>query len=271
VAGVLGVCLPLASICGTFLVNLFSPHLLAMFLGPCVVAGLFIVVFAVMLDDRRLSRTRPASRAESGSDWRGRLAGMVVGLRAHPDFTWAFVSKLLFVMAYAFLATYQAFYLLAQIGTKEAHVPHQVFLGTLAQGVVVIAASLAGGRLSDRTGRRKVFVLAASAVFALAMFVIAGSTQFNGFVVGMALSGLGLGLYVAVDLALVVDVLPSRDHVAKDLGLFNIAGALPFSLAPVIAPAILALGNDSYAVLYAVAGTSAVLGALAILPVRGVR
>ena len=76
------------------------------------------------------------------------------------------------------------------------------------------------------------------------MFVVAASTAFNGFLAGMALSGLGLGLYVAVDLALVVDVLPDPDHVAKDLGLFNIAGALPFSLAPVIAPFILAFGND---------------------------
>jgi len=53
--------------------------------------------------------------------------------------------------------------------------------------------------------------------------------------------------------------------------LFNIAGAVPFSLAPVVAPLILALGDDSYPLLFAVAGGSAVLGALAILPVRGVR
>lgn len=146
-----------------------------------------------------------------------------------------------------------------------------MFIGTVAQGLVVIAASLTGGRLSDRTGRRKIFVLSASAVFGAAMFVVAASNAFNGFLAGMALSGLGLGLYVAVDLALVVDVLPNPDNVAKDLGLFNIAGALPFSLAPVLAPFILSFGNDNYAVLYAVAGASAVLGALAIIPVRGVR
>ena len=53
--------------------------------------------------------------------------------------------------------------------------------------------------------------------------------------------------------------------------MFNIAGALPFSVAPALAPAILAMGGGSYGVLYAVAGVCALLGAVAILPVRGVR
>jgi MFS family permease len=174
-------------------------------------------------------------------------------------------------MAYAFLATYQTYYLLDKIGTTEDDVPRQVFLGTLVQSAVVVAASLLGGRLSDRTERRKVFVLAASTVYGVAMFVIAAATSFNGFLVGMAIGGLGFGVYVAVDLALAADVLPDKASAAKDLGVFNIAGALPFSVAPAVAPAILAIGGGSYGLLYGVAGVSAIVGAFAILPVKGVR
>ncbi len=65
-------------------------------------------------------------------------------------------------------------------------------------------------------------------------------------------------------------MLPNKDN-AKDLGVFNIASALPFPIAPAIAPAVLALGGGTYGVLYAVGGVGAVLGAVAILPVRGVR
>ena len=65
----------------------------------------------------------------------------------------------------------------------------------------------------------------------------------------MAIGGLGFGLYMAVDLALVADVLPDTDSAAKDLGVMNIAGALPVSIAPAIAPAILAIGGGSYSVL----------------------
>jgi MFS family permease len=266
VSGVLGVCLPIASVSGTFLVQLFTGDQLAMFLAPCAVGGFFILLFAATLEDRRLAETDVPtwSLREFSSTF-------YVSPRTSPDFAWAFASRFMFILAYAFLTTYQAYYLLDEIDSAEADVPQQVFLGTLVQSVVLIAASLISGRLSDRTGRRKVFVCTASIVYGLAMFAIAIASDFNGFLVGMAISGLGFGMYMAVDVALVADVLPDEDNVAKDLGVFNIAGALPFSIAPAIAPAILAVGSGSYGVLYAVAGVCATIGALAILPVKGVR
>ena len=54
VSGVLGVCLPIAAVSGTFLVKLFTDHQLATFLVPCATGGFFILLFAVALDDRRL-------------------------------------------------------------------------------------------------------------------------------------------------------------------------------------------------------------------------
>ena len=266
VAGVLGVCTPIASVSGTFLVKLFSGSQLAMFVAPCAIGGFFILLFAVTLKDRRLAKAdKPTwSLREFASTF-------YVNPRRNPDFAWAFASRFMFVLAYAFLVTYQAYYLLDKIGSAKAEVPQQIFLGTLVQSVVVVAASLIGGKLSDRTGRRKIFVLTASVVYGAAMFVIAIASNFNGFLVGMAIGGLGFGIYVAVDLALVVDVLPDKDNAAKDLGVFNMAGALPFSIAPGIAPAILAVGRGSYGVLYAVAGVCAIIGAVTILPVKRVR
>ena len=266
VSGVLGVCLPIAAVGGTFLVKLFTGNQLATFLVPCAIGGFFILLFAVWLKDRRLARVdRPVwSLSEFARTF-------YVKPRTSPDFAWAFASRFMFLLAYAFLTTYQAYYLLDKIGSAKADVPQQIFLGTLAQSVVVIVASLIGGRLSDWTGRRKIFVFTASMVYGVAMFAVATATNFNGFLVGMAISGLGFGMYVAVDLALVADVLPDQDAVAKDLGVFNIAGALPFSIAPAIAPAVLLVGSGSYGVLYAVAGVCAIIGAVAILRVRGVR
>jgi MFS family permease len=266
VSGVLGVCTPIGSVCGTFLVKLFAPSLLAMFLAPCAIGSLFVLLFTIILNDRRLV---PSDKPK----WSLRefTSTFYVNPRQSPDFSWAFASRFMFVMAYAFLVTYQAYYLLDKIGTAKADVPQQIFLGTLVQAVVVVAASVLGGKVSDRTGRRKIFVLTASVVYGLALFVIAIAGNFSGFLVGMAISGLGFGVYAAVDLALVVDVLHDKHTAAKDLGVFNIAGALPFSLAPAIAPAILVLGHGNYGVLYAVAGLCAIVGAFAILPVKRVR
>jgi len=266
VSGVLGVCLPIAAVSGTLLVKLFTGHPVATFLVPCAIGGFFILLFVVALKDRRLARAaRPAwSLREFASTF-------YVRPRTSPDFAWAFASRFMFLLAYALLTTYEAYFLLSKIGTVAAEVPQQIFLGTLAQSVVIVAASLSAGKLSDWTGRRKIFVFIASIVYGLAMFAVAIASNFNGFLVGMAISGLGFGIYTAVDLALVADVLPSKDNVAKDLGVFNIAGALPFSLAPAGAPVILAIGGGNYGVLYAAAGIFSIVGAVAILPVRGVR
>jgi MFS family permease len=266
VSGLLGICVPTASVSGTFLVQLFTGNQLAMFLAPCAIGGFFVLLFAATLDDRRLAKADKPS-------WslRELASTFYVNPRTSPDFAWAFASRFMFVLAYAFLTTYQVYYLLDRIGSAEADVPRQIFLGTLVQSAVVVAASLVGGRLSDRTGRRKIFVLTASTVYGLAMFVLAIAGDFDGFLVGMAVGGLGFGVYTAVDLALVVDVLPDNDNAAKDLGVLNIAGALPFSVAPGIASAVLAMAGGSYGVLYAVAGVWAMLGAVAILPVKGVR
>jgi MFS family permease len=266
VAGVLGVCLPIASVSGTFVVQLFTGNELAMFLMPCAIGGFLILLFAVTLKDRRLTKADTVT-------WSLRefANAFYVNPRKSPDFAWAFASRFLLLLAYAFVTTYQAYYLLDKIGSREADVPQQIFLGTVAQSAAVVAASLIFGKLSDRTGRRKIFVVTASIVYGMAMFVVAVASTFNGFLVGIAISGLGFGMYTAVDLALVADVLPDKDNAARDLGVFNIAAALPFSLAPAIAPAILAIGSGNYGVLYTVAGVCALIGAVAILPVKRVR
>lgn len=60
VAGILGISVPVASVSGTFLVQLFAGDTLLMFLAPCAVGGFFVLVFAATLKDRRLgSEDRP--------------------------------------------------------------------------------------------------------------------------------------------------------------------------------------------------------------------
>lgn len=266
VSGILGICLPIASVGATFLVKVFSGSHLAMFLAPCLIGGVLVLAFATTLDDRHLRREdRPA--------WSLReLAGtFYFDPRRSPDFAWVFASRFMLVLAFAFLTTYQVYFLIDHLGSAEDAVPQQVFVATLVQSAVVVTTSLVSGRVSDRLGRRKPFVFAAALVYAVAMVLVAVADSFSAFLVGIAVSGLGFGMYFAVDLALVADVLPDPSRAAKDLGVLNYAGALPFAVAPVLAPVILTVGGGGYPLLYAVAAGCAVVGAVAIVPVRAAR
>ncbi len=267
VSGVLGVCVPVGAVAATYLVRTFEPYGdVAMFMAPCLVGSVFVVAFALVLDDRRLRASSERPRATL----RDLLRIFYVAPTRSPDFAWAFASKFLFVLAYALLITYQAYFLVDRLGQDEGDVAGVIFQGTVVSSVMVVVASLVGGRLSDRWGRRKSFVCAAAVVYAVALMTIAVSGSVQAYLLGMAVGGVGFGLYVAVDLALVADVLPDPREVAKDLGVFNIAGALPFSVGPALAPLLLAVGGGSYVAVYAFAGLSAFGSAALVLRVRGV-
>jgi MFS family permease len=266
VSGVLGLSVPAASVVGTYLVQAFAPSTVLMFTIPCAVGSVAVLVFAWRLPDRRLAR-----RDKPRWSIRELVGTFYVSPRRNPDFAWAFLSRFMLVMGYAFLVTYQAYFLIEQVGSAEDAVARQVYLGTVTQSLALVAVAPVAGRISDRLARRKVFVISAALIYAAALWVIAGSHTVGGYLLGMGIGGLGFGMYMAVDLALVVDVLTDPLSAAKDLGVLNIAGALPFALAPAVAPALLSVGDGSFQLLYIVAGTCAVMGALSIVPVRGVR
>ena len=96
----------------------------------------------------------------------------------------------------------------------------------------------------------------------------------NQFYLVEALMGVAYGIYVGVDLALVVDVLPNPDDSGKDLGVFNMANALPQTVAPLIGAVLLAVAsadNQNYDLLLYSAGVASLLGALIVLPIKKVK
>ncbi|MFE4820732.1 MFS transporter [Streptomyces sp. NPDC056704] len=159
-----------------------------------------------------------------------------------------------------------------RLGYSDDAVSAKVLVGTLAMVVATVTGSLLGGQLSDRSGRRKPYVLGSSLVMALSLALLAAAQSFGMYVVAVIVFGLGEGLYLPVDLALAAAVLPNPDESAKDMGVLNIGNALPQSLVPIAAPALLAIGGGgNYGALFLFGAIAAVLGALAVQFVRSVK
>ena len=267
VSGIVSVSLPLGMVGGTFLVETLADSTLAIFLVPAVIALACALALAFVLQDNPLVSVQP-----SRYGWRGFLGSFWLNPLRFPDFAWAWSSRFLLFAGVAVLLTYQEFYLIHQMNCPPSEAPHRIFLSTLVQACMLAVFGLLGGRLSDVVGRRKIFVFGAALVYALALLLIAVTDSYRWFLVGMAITGIAQGTYLAVDLALLNDVLPEREtHAARNLGIFNIASVLPQLLMPAVAPGILAASGGSFTALFVIAATLVALGAWAILPVRGVR
>ena len=81
--------------------------------------------------------------------------------------------------------------------------------------------------------------------------------------------GIGYGWYLAVDQALITQVLPTAGDRAKDLGVINIANSMPQVLAPVLAAICVNL-LGGYTSLYLAVAIIAIAGAVAVLPIKSV-
>jgi MFS family permease len=232
-----------------------------------LLAGLALVVivlFVVFNPDHssREQRNQPFSlRAFLGTFW--------VNPVRHPDFFWAFTGRLLLYTGYFAVTGYQLFILQDFIGLGDAAVASIPLFGLVGL-VGMLIAMLVGGPISDRLGRRKVFVFASSVIVAAALVVPLVMPTFAGWLIFTIVAGVGFGMFQSVDQALMSEVLPSADSFAKDLGVVNIAATLPQTLAPAVGGAIV-LAFGGYAALFPVGIVLSLLGALAVWPIKAVK
>ena len=117
---------------------------------------------------------------------------------------------------------------------------------SLLIGVITVAgipSSIIAGELSDRYGRKRLVYISGSIMIiatAILIFINFNPSWYLTLLVGL-LFGIGNGAYHSVDWALAIDVLPSRDTAAKDMGIWHIAIVLPQVLAPALTGLIIEL------------------------------
>lgn len=269
VSGMLGMTAVIAVLTGTFLTQFFAGSPVLMFLAPWFIC-LLTTGFAITS-----FHDRPAIE---GHFDRFSLKTFVqtfwVNPLKFPDFGWAWLSRFLVIMGSAFLQTYTVYLFSDHLRVPTAQVPSLVFVNSLLGAVVTLIVLPVSGFLSDKVGRRKPFVFGAAIIGSIGFVVIGLAPSLPLFFVGSVICQIGIGMYYAIDLALVAAVLPDPENSAKDMGVFQIAGSLPQSLAPAIAPVFLAIGGvvtGNYLAVFIAAAVFLVLGAFAILPVRRVR
>ncbi|MGK5672952.1 MFS transporter [Micromonospora sp. URMC 106] len=262
VSGWVGIPQALGLVLGVVLVTAVVRGTAAGYATVALAVLLLALPFALLTADDPLPRVhRPALRP------RALLASMWVSPRRHPDFGWAWITRFLVQLGNALGTLYLLYFLTDEVRHADPE-------GGLLVLILLYTAGLAGtavvaGRLSDRTGRRKVFVITAGGIMAVAALLLAVAPLWPVAVAAALLLGAGYGVYLSVDAALITQVLPAAADRAKDLGVINIANSAPQVLGPALsAPLVVHLGG--YPALYAVTAAVTVLGSVLVLKIRSV-
>lgn len=266
-SGLVGISGNLAVMIATWLAAGLSSNMLALFLLPGLIGMVLVLVFAFMLPEPVLRENRyPFNLRELAlTFWRNPVK--------FPDFGLAWGGRFTIILASYMFTTFRVLYMENHIGVDPVDAVRVVATGVTIYTVTSMVASVAAGWLSDALGRRKVLVAASILIFGVATYLLLHADTVGAFYVVEAIMGIAFGTYIAVDLALVLEVLPNREEAGKDMGVFNIANALPQSLAPAFGGFLLANlgGGTDFTALLVAALVVAVIGAGMTMFIRGVK
>jgi MFS family permease len=256
VSGWIGMPQALGLVLGAVLVTTVVTGTRNGYVAMAAVLVLLAVPFALLTPDDPLAGTIGRTRMS----WR-------LDLRRHPDFAWAWGTRFLVQLGNALGTLYLLYFLTDRVRLAEPEDGLLVMILLYTAGMM--ATAVVGGRLSDRSGRRKVYVVWSGVVIAAAALLLAIWPTWPVALVASVLLGAGYGVYLAVDTALITQVLPAAVDRAKDLGVINIASAAPQVLGPALAaPLVTHLGG--YPTLYAVTAGVTLLGAVLVVRIKSV-
>lgn len=136
---------------------------------------------------------------------------------------WLLLVRLLFLGAYNVTALAAPYFERVHRLTDDA-ANQTVFGATIIVGVATLLAALPGGRLSDRYGRRAV-IWAAGLTAGLGLLGVAGAPSPELAIAGFVPFGVGMGLFLSADWALMADVIPKHTS-GRYMGVLNAGTAM---------------------------------------------
>ena len=268
VAGWVGMPIALGLVLGTILVvDVLGQNLVSGYITLAVLMVVLALPFVLFTPDPPL-----APQDREPFSWRRVASSYWLSPRAYPDFGWAWLTRFLASLSIAMGTLYLLYFL------RDAVHYARLFPGqTAADGLLililiytgcVVVTSIIGGIISDHTGRRKMLVTVSGLLMAAAALLLAFWETWPSALAAATLYGMGYGAYIAVDQALITQVLPKARDRAKDLGIINIAIVCPGAIGAAIAAPLVSLAG--YPALFGATAVVAIAASIGVWRIKSV-
>jgi MFS family permease len=270
----LGIAAAAAPVLGTAIQTaLDSPQQVYMVLGGLIVVTQLCFVFTLRRDRTQPPPHPKRSAAEitvegSAVFNTGRWQNFMPRSK---DFWLVCAHRILFGLGQNMALAYLFFYLQDVIHYADLHPGQSTDDGVLVLTAVyapcVVVAAIIAGSMTDRTGRFKWNLVAATLIFAVGAVLGAITGSWIGVLVLAVLTGLGYGAYASASMAMAVHLLPDDTRRARDLSLINVADLSSIALGPILAAA--GIAASGYSAVFIASGVLVIISGIIVTIIKG--
>lgn len=174
-----------------------------------------------------------AAKSRQGRSWRTiALETWGTDVLENRSYIWLLISRFFLLMAAAMFVNFYVRYLTDGLGLGDSQKSLWAPLITAIVALATVAGTIPAARLSDRVGRKPlIYAGACIGAAGMAVLVVARSVEVSA--IGAGLIGLGSGSFLAVDWALMTDIIPKASS-GRYMGLSNVATATNGAAATVL-------------------------------------
>jgi MFS family permease len=200
-----------------------------------------VVEFSLALLTFLLVDDGPQGTPRNGRSWRSiALETWDPSILRDRSFVRMTLVRLFFLMGTGTFINISLLYVERVFSITDADERSLLWLAALGMGLTgTVLAAMPAARLSDRTGRKPV-VWAAAAVATLGVIILAVAPNPAVALVGSLFLGAGSGAYLAVDWALMTDIIPLASS-GRYMGIANIANSISGPLGLAVAAPVMDL------------------------------
>jgi MFS family permease len=270
VGAFIGVATNFAAIAGAAVATALAPNIVLIFVVPGLLAIIFVTILALIIRDSK-GDVRDVDKFSIGQI----IKSFGWPVRENRDFTVNLISRFLIWMGYTAIIAFQALLFIQHFGIPPQEVAVFLLAATGLSGIATLVGSVGGGWITDKTDKRRGFVIFAGLLMGAGLIVYAFAPTVEFAIGAGIIIGLGLGIYLAVDLALATRLIPDPRFTGRYMGIVQLASNLPQSIMPFLAPLLLAIGaaqtGPNFLLLFVVAGALSIIGAFVMLFMRSTR